>query len=146
MGWHHNQTKYLIYVLVDQEQIGAEAIVSYYCQCKNGKRTIGYCVHISWQRFKYPQNRWATSEWSKASLTKIRLYFIFYIYFYFYFYFVYIWFIYLNMITFLNILHTKIQEDMPIKSLCLRVIRNKFQCWSLSFPLIFIFVYWKSYF
>ncbi|CAH2103328.1 unnamed protein product [Euphydryas editha] len=56
---HHNTTKYYIYILIDQDKSGAEAISGHFCQCKNGKRTIGCCAHImtvlwflGWGRFE----------------------------------------------------------------------------------------------
>ncbi len=43
---HQNSTKYFIYILVDVEKSGVEAVVEYTCQCKNGLRTVGCCAHI----------------------------------------------------------------------------------------------------
>ncbi len=41
-----NQTKYLIYVLVDKKMSGTDSIIGYCCQCKNGLRAVGCCAHI----------------------------------------------------------------------------------------------------
>lgn len=42
---HRNHTKYLIYILVDQEQIGAEAIVGYYSVQKWPENCRVLCTH-----------------------------------------------------------------------------------------------------
>jgi hypothetical protein len=39
---YQNSTKYFIYILVDVEKSGVEAVVEYTCQCKNSLRTVGY--------------------------------------------------------------------------------------------------------
>ena len=41
-----NQTKYLIYILVDFSQNNSEQIKAYVCQCKTGLKTVGCCAHI----------------------------------------------------------------------------------------------------
>lgn len=43
---HQNKTKYFMYVLVDLVTNGIEGIKAYYCQCKNGERTVGCCAHV----------------------------------------------------------------------------------------------------
>lgn len=43
---HSNQTKYYMYILLDQALNGKEGILGYYCQCKNGQRTVGCCSHV----------------------------------------------------------------------------------------------------
>jgi hypothetical protein len=43
---HWNRTKYYVNVLVDIAKSGAESLIEYCCQCKNGLRTFGYCGHI----------------------------------------------------------------------------------------------------
>lgn len=43
---HSNQTKYFMYILLDQAVNGKEGILGYYCQCKNGQRTVGCCSHV----------------------------------------------------------------------------------------------------
>jgi hypothetical protein len=42
---HRNSTKYYIYVL-DVAKSGAESLIEYYSQCKNGLRSVGCCAHI----------------------------------------------------------------------------------------------------
>ncbi len=41
-----NQTKYLLYILIDRVKIGTESIVEYCCHCKSRQRTVGTCAHI----------------------------------------------------------------------------------------------------
>lgn len=45
---HSNSTKYYIYVLMDKALFGQglNEIKSYYCDCKNGRRTAGCCAHV----------------------------------------------------------------------------------------------------
>src|SRR6185437_6519347 len=43
---HRSRKKYFIYILVDVEESGADSVVEYCCQCKNGLRTVGCCAHI----------------------------------------------------------------------------------------------------
>lgn len=35
-----------MYLLLDLTLNGKEGVVGYYCQCKNGQRTLGCCSHI----------------------------------------------------------------------------------------------------
>lgn len=39
------RVKHKVYVLVDLKLQSTDAIISYYCSCKNGQRTIGMCAH-----------------------------------------------------------------------------------------------------
>lgn len=43
---HYSNTKYLLYILIDMALSGSSSIIGYYCQCKNGQRTVGTCAHI----------------------------------------------------------------------------------------------------
>lgn len=43
---HQNKTKYYMYILLDLVTNGKEGIKGYYCQCKNGQRTVGCCSHV----------------------------------------------------------------------------------------------------
>lgn len=49
-GSRHRSTMekfaYSTYVLVDNAKVGWEAIITYCCDCTNGLRTVGCCVHI----------------------------------------------------------------------------------------------------
>lgn len=43
---HQNKTKYFMYILLDLVTNGKDGIKGYYCQCKNGERTVGCCAHV----------------------------------------------------------------------------------------------------
>lgn len=43
---HFQRTKYFLYILIDLVFSGKSSLIGYYCQCKNGKRTVGTCAHI----------------------------------------------------------------------------------------------------
>ena len=42
---HVRARKYYVYILVDKNQTGTDAIPHYYCSCLTGRRTIGSCAH-----------------------------------------------------------------------------------------------------
>lgn len=44
---HKSQTSYHTYVLFDAFGAGSSCILSYYCECKTGRRTVGCCAHQS---------------------------------------------------------------------------------------------------
>jgi hypothetical protein len=44
---HRSSTRYFIYILINRERGGAEAVSGYCCSCPNGLRTVGCCSHIT---------------------------------------------------------------------------------------------------
>lgn len=41
-----NSTKHKVYIIADQNVRGREGIVSYFCNCQNGRRLVGCCSHV----------------------------------------------------------------------------------------------------
>jgi hypothetical protein len=44
---HRNSIRYFLYILVNRERGGDEAISDYCCSCPSGPRTVGICSHIT---------------------------------------------------------------------------------------------------
>nr|XP_049701353.1 uncharacterized protein LOC126055576 isoform X3 [Helicoverpa armigera] len=56
---HISRKTYFVYILVDSCRRGRDSILSYYCNCIVGRRTVGCCAHVmciiwylSWARFQ----------------------------------------------------------------------------------------------
>lgn len=43
---HRNAKRYNVYILIDSEVNGLDAISHYYCTCVSGKKTLGCCAHV----------------------------------------------------------------------------------------------------
>lgn len=43
---HSNSDKYILYVLIDRDNEGADCVCGACCQCQNGLRMTQHCVHV----------------------------------------------------------------------------------------------------
>ena len=55
---HSESVKYRVYVDFEPGRNGVEGIKRYYCECKNGARTVGCCAHVATVVSYLSHTRW----------------------------------------------------------------------------------------
>jgi len=55
---HSERVEYRVYIDYEPGSNGVEGIKRYYCDCKNGARTVGCCSHVATVVFYLSHARW----------------------------------------------------------------------------------------